>query len=218
MRLHLTSALLGLALIATSLAARSSGGLADDFPPLKLTMEILSQRYCRDNDKTYTTLLNLRMHFVNQSNKKLIVEKSAGLGEYTVFIARDAKNLSDKNYEYSSNALQVLESLASDKPENLDVPGDRFVVLAAGDELKTESQFWIWHAGRLIDAGKVPDTLQSGNHAMKIYVESSIYFANTAEVRKRWERFGELIFANVMSEPFTLTLPSNPKIDDCKQR
>jgi hypothetical protein len=51
---------------------------------------------------------------------------------------------------------------------------------------------------------------------MKIYVESSVNFANPAEVRKRWEPFGDLIFANVMSEPFTLTIPPDPKFDTCK--
>jgi|ERR1019366_6987087 hypothetical protein len=217
-RIHFHLALLGVLLFFTALTVTSPGGAAPDAAPLKLTMEILSQKYCRDNDKSYTTLLNLHMHFVNQSNRKLIIEKSAGLGEYTVFIARDAKTLSDRNYEYSSNALRVLEWLPSNKPDDLKVSGDRFVILAPGEQLKTESQFGIWQAGRQREADEVPHTLSSGDHVMDIYVESSVPFANPEEIRKRWEPFGELIFANVMSEPFTFTLPPNPKLDDCKQR
>jgi hypothetical protein len=51
---------------------------------------------------------------------------------------------------------------------------------------------------------------------MKMYVEVGIYYDNFAELRKRWESFGELISGNAMSEPFTFSLPSDPKFDTCK--
>ena len=51
---------------------------------------------------------------------------------------------------------------------------------------------------------------------MKIYVEVGTYYRNFAELRERWKSFGELISGNAFSEPFTFSLPSDPKFDPCK--
>jgi len=215
MRLTLPPLLLGPALALAALSTILSSGPAADVPPLKMTAVILSQKYCRNDEKTYTAIIHVRMSFLNQTNRKLIVEKSAGLGEYSIFVARDAKSLSDRNYEYSLNVDRTFEWLSSKEPEDPNTLGKRFAILAPGESRQIESEFWMYQVGRQRDGDELPHTLRSGVHTMKIYVESGTYYPGSEELRKRWEPFGDLIFANVMSEPFDFSLPADPKIEKC---
>jgi hypothetical protein len=155
------------------------------------------------------------MLFTNQSTGKLIVEKIIGGGEYNVYVAHDLKSLSERNYEYWENVDQVTEFVGKDEPEDPNIPGKRFTILAPGESIQNDGRIFAGMAARQRDGDELPHTLRSGDHLLRIIVETLGNYSNWQEMRKRWAPFGELIYGNVWSEPITFSLPSNPKFESC---
>src|SRR5258708_35350836 len=88
------------ALLMTALAAALSGRPTEEAQPLRATAEIVGQKYCSDSDgKTYSIEFKLNLHFVNQSNRKIIVQKSWGPRIYDGVIAADAVDFRAERYE-----------------------------------------------------------------------------------------------------------------------
>jgi hypothetical protein len=219
MRLQLTSTLLGLALITTSLAARSSGGPADDAQPFKVTAELISQKYCwSDSGKAYSMIFKIHMRLVNQTDRKLIVSKDPGHGMFWVVIATDAKHFGEKDFEYDPNVDWDNFFVGPDgkgPKEELDSPGSSFAILAPGKSLQDENEYWTSNLGPLPGFPKYRGALQPGSHVVGVSVSSWPYHAKPEEIHKRWEPFGDLVYKNLLVGPLQFNLSPDPKIEKC---
>jgi hypothetical protein len=183
-----------------------------DVPPLKLTAEIISQRYCRATDKTFTVIFRAKMSVLNQSNQQLIVEKTLATGGYGIVIARDAKSLSEGNFLYNP----VLEwQIEHDPPEPGYEPGGDFAILAPGKSFQDQRELWAAGVGLIHDADDAPDAIRSGNYVMRISFSTWDYISKPEATLKRWKTFGHLVFDPVVSDPLPFNLPADPKIEKC---
>jgi hypothetical protein len=183
----------------------------DEPQPLKGTIiQIVSQKFCEEKTG-YTIIQNLRVHLVNETNEKLIVERVTS--GYGVYVARDVEQLSKGIYEYHTSVNWVVETSGPDKPVTMS-PGTNFAILAPGGSYDGFSDFWA--SVRRSDLPPKEGTLQPGSHVLQAQIVTWDYQSNPEEFRKSWELFGRLIYKPVKTEPFPLNLPSDPKLDNCK--
>lgn len=188
--------------------------------PLKMTAEILGQRYCSDPGiKEFSIIFKLRVRLINQSSKRLIVEKQpSGFSIFShVVIARDAASLSTGKLEYDPNVDTFTTFNPAAPPEDLTTPGKAFAILSAGESVEIEGEIRADYAGRRQDASEKPDTVPPGNHVLRITVPTwDERRVKPEEIRKRWEPFGYLVYEYITSEPLPFVLPPDPKIDPCR--
>jgi len=185
--------------------------------PVRMTAEILSQRYCRDTAlKTFTIIFKLRMSVINQSGTNLIVEKTPGLGLYSIVVAHDAKSLSERKYEYEPYLDMKMESLGPETPERFKSPGPDFAILAPGESLHSEKEIWAPFAGRLQGLDQAAGFIPAGDHVLRVTFSTWDFQTEPKEIRKRWEPFGYLVYEDISTPPLPFTLPSDPKLENCK--
>jgi hypothetical protein len=188
--------------------------------PLKMTAEILGQRYCIDTGfKEFTIIFKIRVRLINQSSKRLIVEKpnSGFNGFCRVVIARDTNSLSAGKLEYDPNTNVSVTFNPAAPPEDLTTPGKKFAILSSGESLVIEDEVRAASVGRRLDASEKPDTAPPGNHVLQITVPTwGERRVKPEEMRKRWEPFGYLVYEYMTSEPLPFVLPLDPKIDPCR--
>jgi hypothetical protein len=202
-----------------SLGPRQKSG-DEKVNPLKMTAEILGQRYCIDPGfKEFNIIFKLRVHLINQLSKRLIVEKQpSGFSVFCrVVIARDTKSLSTGKLEYDPNIDALTTFNPAAPPEDLTTPDRRFAILSTGESVEIEGEIYASSAGRRQDAGEKPDTVPAGNHVLQITVPTwSERRVKPEEMRKRWEPFGYLVYESITSEPLPFVLPPDPKIAPCR--
>ena len=170
----------------------------------------MNQKFCEEKTG-YTIIQKLRVHVVNQTKEKLIVERAAS--GYGIYVARDAEKLSKGIYEYRTSINWVVDTPIPDKPVMMS-PGSNFAILAPGDSYDGFSDFWA--SVRRADLPSIGGTLQPGSHVLQLEVVTWDYQNNPAEFQKSWEPFGRLVYKPVKTEPFALNLPPDPKLDSCK--
>ena len=217
MPLQLTSTLLGLALIATSLAARSSGRPADNSQPLKVDAEIVQQRYCSSDKATYTIKFTVRTRFKNQSDHKIILSKYVGGGVITDgVVASDAKNFALGIYEYESDlshADGTVVYLHPETPEQFNSPDSSFAILAPGESIRDAGYYWAYSAGALPGSTPRRGTLQPGEHVLSVSLWPWSHKPDPIEIHKKWEAIGELIYRSIKTGPIPFHLPLDPKLE-----
>lgn len=92
---------IGLILGASALITPPSATPADDSQPFKVTADILSQKYCSENDgNAYSMQFKLHICLKNQTDRKLIIVKQPGHGMFWLQIAADSKRFSAEEFEY----------------------------------------------------------------------------------------------------------------------
>jgi hypothetical protein len=212
MRFNTPSTLLTILLILTALATTLSAGSTNDPRPLELAAEILSQRYCRDTDKTFDLIFRVKMRVLNQSNEKLIVENTLRTGGYGIAIARDTKGLSERKFLFNPDVEWQIEH---DPPEPAAEPGGDFAILAPGKSFQAERELWASIVGRLHNTDETPNTLRSGNYVLQITFSTWDYVPKPEGVQKRWKPFGHLVFDDIVSGPLPFYLPPAPKLSKC---
>jgi len=183
--------------------------------PLNMTAEVLGQRYCRSDVTTFTVVLKLRMHFVNQSGEKVIVEKTPGYGTYSVVIARDAKSLAEGKYEYNPSMEMIVEHTGPETPEKFKSPGPEFAILAPGESIHSEREIWAEELGRQHNSAETSGNVSPGNHVLRVTVSTWDFRTKPEEIRKRWQSFGYLVYESISTGPLPFSLPSDPKVDNC---
>jgi hypothetical protein len=181
---------------------------------LKMTGEIVSRISCRDDPKTYTLKFKLHLVFVNQTDRKLIVERSTGLGLFDTRIALDAKSLSEGKYEYNPYVDQTMLNVMEPK---FDRPGPEFVILAPRESFQNEREFTLPNLVRQHDSDEIRGAIRSGNHVLQVTVPTWDYVTKKPEeISKQWEAFGELVYSDIKSNPMPFYLPPDPKLEACK--
>jgi hypothetical protein len=177
-----------------------------------MTAEILTQRYCRDSDKTFAAIFRVKIHVQNQSNQKLIVENTRRTGGYSVAIASDTEKLSKGKFLFNpDNEWQITH----DPPEPGVEPDGDFAILGPGKSFQGERELWASSAGRLHDADDVPNTLRSGNYVLQVSLSTWDYLTKPQRVQKRWKPFGHLVYDDIVSGPLSFYLPPDPKLGKC---
>ena len=217
MRLGLTTTLLGFALIATSFATRPAGHPAEDPQPFKVNAEILSQRYCPCTETTFNVIFKVRMHFVNQTDRKLIVDKNLGSAPYQVEIASDEKSYAARKFEYNPNEDWAISRAKPETAEQFKSPSPDFAILSPGDSMIHESDIWASDIGPLPGAARRPDAIPPGSHVLGVWVSAWNHDLKPEEIHKQWESFGDLIYTSVRVGPLLFNLPTDPKIEKCAQ-
>lgn len=205
------------ALMLSAFAATLLGGPNDAAEPLKVTAEIISQRYCPCTETTFNVIFKLRIHFVNQTDRKLIVDKNLGWGPYHVEIASDEKSYVARKLEYNPNEDWTVEHLKPETAEQFKSPLPDFAILAPGESTKYESDFWASMIGPLPGAARRPEAIPPGNHVLAVWVSAWNHDLKPEEIHKQWESFGDLIYESVRVGPLPFNLPSDPKIEKCQQ-
>jgi hypothetical protein len=187
--------------------------------PLKMTAEILGQRYCSDPGiEEFNIIFRLRVRFVNQSSKRLIVEKPTGIDLFTrVVIARDTKSLSMGRFEYDPYVNASVTFNPAAPPEDFTTPSKAFAILSTGESLQIEDEIYASSAARRQDASEKLGVVAPGNHVLQITVPTwSERKVKPEELRKRWEPFGYLVYEYIKSEPLPFILPPDPKVAPCR--
>ena len=214
MRLIFLRSFLSLAAAVSIIVTSSPASHVDDPQPLKLTAAILSQRYCSDNNKTFDVVFRIRLRIVNQSNKKLIIEKDPlSLYFHDFAIARDARDLSARRYEYHPNVDGAIER-APETLERFKSPGPDFVIWAPGDSFQVEKEFGAEGVGRQHESDSIPWTLPSGNHVLQISAATWDFETKPDQIRKQWESFGYLVYETITTGPVPFNLTGRSRASE----
>jgi hypothetical protein len=186
-----------------------SASFIDALQPLRATLKITGQRFCQEGNG-YSVVQNLDVHLVNQTTGKLIVERTTK--GYGIYVARDLADLSKGNYEYHPH-IQWADIVHSEEP-HAKTPGPDFLILAPGESFDSIADFWV--SVSRSDLPPTAGTLQPGNHLLQLVISTWDYRASPDQFRKSWESFGTLVDTGIKTEPLTISLPTDPKVDKCK--
>jgi hypothetical protein len=217
MNLKFPCSFLSLAIAVAAIVTPSPAAPADDASPLKVTAEIISQRYCPSNETTFTVIFKLRMHFMNQTDGKLIVDKHLGWGPYHIEIASDEKSYAERKFEYDPNGDFTVGHVPPETTAQFKSPLPNFAILAPGESTNYESDFWASLIGPLPGAVRRPEAIPPGNHVLAVWVSAWNHDLKAEEIHKQWESFGDLVYKSVRIGPLPFNLPPDPKIEKCPQ-
>lgn len=157
------------------------------------------------------------MHFVNQTDRKLIVDKNLGSAPYHVEIASDEKNYAERKFEYNPNEDWAISRAKPETAEQFKSPLPDFVILAPSEAMNHEGVFWASMIGPLPGMARRPEAIPFGNHVLAVWVSAWDHDLKPEEIHKQWESFGDLIYKSVRVGPLPFNLPSDPKIEKCAQ-
>jgi len=101
---------------------------------LKVVPRLTSQRYCYADAETFSVLLKLRVRYVNETDKELILDKKIGEAWYSVMISRTTDDLAAGKYEYNPNIdFFPTQNTKAPKPDS---PALHFAVIKPSSLLK----------------------------------------------------------------------------------
>lgn len=155
---------------------------------LRLTTNIISQRFCIVNSNVDALQLTLQLRYTNFGTKRLILYKGNRLF-YQVFISRSSEEAATRKYEsYTTDARYFDE-----QPEKIDdaAPGRVFTVLPPGASYQTKQVVTV---PVVREGGKQSsNTLAAGEHVLHLAASTWYESKKLAEVlRERWRARGLL--------------------------
>jgi hypothetical protein len=215
MRLTFLSTFLLLAAAVAAIVTSSEAGPTDAPQPLRVTAEIISQRYCPTDAQTYAVIFKLRTKFLNQSDHKLIIGKGIGSFIPHLTIASDAKKLSDENYEWYTNEDWVFGQTSPETPEEFRSPGPGYVILAPGESIQNEGEYNATAVGSLPGVTSSRRIVQPGDHVLGYLLWTWMYHTKPEDIHRQWESFGDLVYETIKVGPVPFNLPADPKIEKC---
>jgi hypothetical protein len=210
MRITHLSTLFSLGATVAVILTSSTAGPSGEPQPLKASAQVVSQKLCSENDDTYALIQKQRVTFLNQSQKNVIVDKSIGRAAYGMVVARDVQSLSDGKYEWNPNLDWAIDPWPIELTAKSPLPP--FAILAPAESFQVETDFWV--EVRMSDSKG--HGISSGNHVSQLQISSWYYTTKPEEVQRKWESYGELVYKVIKTEPLALSLPPNPKLDNCK--
>lgn len=182
--------------------------------PLRLTTNVLSQRYCREegSDSSDNLRLKLRLQYTNVGSEPLIIYKH----ENSVFremVSRNAADAAAHKYLWDFSVTSVTEGRLPTLDRGL--PEDRlFVVLRPAQAFEGEAEITVFVRRGL--AGNQSDGLLAGDYLLEVSVSTWPVSQDLAELlRQRWKGIGLLWFRDLNSEPMLFRIEKNPKLENC---
>lgn len=214
MKAH-TCHLLLLAVISILLAAAVSI-LANDDQPVSAIPALVSIRYCDGDTQVYSVWLNLRVKFVNRTNKTLILDKEIGKAWYGEKIARSVEDLAAGRYEYNPNIDWVF-SKKDDLPAvpSADAPGSDFALLVPGHTFNSEVNITVF--AQYENPKSFAGSIRPGVHVLQLELSAWDHPGKASVYANSWRKLGELVTGVIKTEPLEIRIPSNPEVErGCK--
>ena len=180
-------------------------------PPVELTTEMISQKYCAASSDALTLEMTLKLRYRNVGNQKLILYRSHDLF-YQTRVRRAAGGA--QAYE-----VLFLNSRYFDSEfESIDqsVPGKVFVSLSPGASYERTLLVGIALVPEGVERGN--SAIAAGDHTLQLTVSTWYKQRSLAEkLRKQWEQKGLLWFDPLVSPPiyFQAQRPTSPS--PCKR-
>jgi hypothetical protein len=201
-------------LLTVVLTQSSHVGLTGESQPLKVNLKILNQKYCSGESSISAVQLALRLEVFNVTHKTLIVQKSIGRAWYREIVARDEESLAAGDFEYNPN-IEFLPTKSDEQVPSTDAPGDDFILLGPGKSFEAESLVDIpTRTGALSPLNK--GLIQAGDHVLQLRLTTWTLLSQPETFRKSWQRYGELVYEKVKSEPLRLRVPPESELESCK--
>lgn len=176
--------------------------------PLRLTSEIVGQRYCA-GDKLHILQMRLRLRYRNAGERKLIVYQGKNLF-YQTRIRGGART---KPYE-----VVVLNSRFNDAQAevvNAPRPGGVFVTLPPGGTHETEIVVGVGLAAEAAERGA--NSIEPGEHTLQVAASTWYESRKLAEeLRARWAAAGLLWMDPVASEPLAFNAVREARTPPCR--
>ena len=184
--------------------------------PLKAVPELIGTRYCYGDAEVFSVWLKLRVKYVNQSERTVILDKEIGKAWYGIRVARTLEDLSAGKYEYNPNIDWFFsdKDKLPDKP-NAEAPSADFVILSPGQTFKGEI-----NTGVIAQYENLKDfagSIRPGVHVFQMELSTWNHPGEASEFAKSWQKFGDLVTGVIKTEPLEIRIPSNPKVErNCK--
>ena len=184
--------------------------------PLKAIPEIVGTRYCYGDAEVYSVWLKLRVKYVNQTRKTLILDREIGKAWYGEKVARNLDALAAGKYEYNPNIdwFFTEKDKLPDKP-NPNSPGSDFIVLTPGETFVSEINASV--VAQFENPKDFVGSIRPGVHVLQLELSSWNHPGESAVFAGSWRKFGELVTGVVKTEPLEIVIPSSPKVEEkCK--
>jgi hypothetical protein len=183
---------------------------AKDDQSIKAIPEPVGTRYCYGDADVYVVWLKLRVKYVNQTHKTLILDKEIGKAWYGQKVARNLDDLAAGKYEYNPNIDWFLtdKHKLPHKP-NLNSPCSDFVVLAPGETFVSEINADV--VAQYENPKDFVGSIRPGVHVLQLELSSWNHPGESAVFVGSWRKFGELVTGVVKTEPLEILIPSIPK-------
>jgi hypothetical protein len=207
---------LSLFLVGWLLVSSEALSPAANDQPLKVLPTLLSERYCYGDAEVFSVWLKLRMQYINQSDRTLILDKQIGQAWYGVTVARTMEDLVAQKYEYNPNIDWIITDEDKRPPRPSPTPPSKdFVILAPGQSFESETDASVM--AQYGNAKQIVGTVQPGSHIFQMELSAWSHPGNASEFKRRWSRVGQLVTEEIDTEPLEIRVPTNPKLEmDCK--
>ena len=186
-----------------------------DQAPIIASVQLLGTKYCEGDADFFMQVVRVRILLVNSTERRLIVSRFLGQPFQKLVIASDAAHLAAAKYEY--NPINDLSSSPPLRPVEEASPTDAYVFLAPRDTFHVDSsfQFEVRLTNRMV-RGDWP--LRPGNHVAQLELITWPAPGDPKEVADRWRSFGDLVYAAIKTEPYTINVPAHPDLEDCRKQ
>jgi len=184
--------------------------------PLKAVPELIGTRYCYGDAEVFSVWLKLRVKYVNQSERTVILDKEIGKAWYGIRVARTLEDLSAGKYEYNPNIDWFFsdKDKLPDKP-NAEAPSADFVILSPGESFESEINADV--IAKYENQKDFPGSIRPGVHVFQMELSAWNHPGEASEFAKSWQKFGDLVTGVIKTEPLEIRIPSNPKVErNCK--
>jgi hypothetical protein len=181
--------------------------------PLRLTSNLISQRYCRepDSENSDNLRMKLQLRYVNSGPHPLILYKYDNTVSRTM-VSRDPADATVERYIWDLS----LTTVTGGKNVTIDslAPSSSFCVLPSNQSFETEVETTIFVSRA--DNSVESDGLPPGEYFLQVVVSTWPHSESLAErVRDRWRAFGLLWSDDIKSEPMQFRIDSDRPTRDC---
>lgn len=184
--------------------------------PLRAVPELIRTKYCYGDGEVFSVWLKLRVKYINQTEKTVILDKEIGKAWYREKVARTLEDLSAGKYEYNPNK----DWFFSDKDKlpgkpNAQSPSPDFIVLSPGQMFVSEINTSV--VAQYENPKDFAGSIRPGAHVFQMELAAWSHPGEASEFARSWKKFGDLVTGVVKTEPLEISIPSKPKVErNCK--
>jgi hypothetical protein len=184
--------------------------------PVKAVPELVGTRYCYGDAEVFSVWLKLRVTYINQSERTVILDKEIGKAWYSEKVARTFEDLAAGKYEYNPDIDWFFtgKDKMPDKPK-ADSPGADFVILPPRHTFENEINTGV--VAQYENPKDFAGSIRSGAHVFQMDLSAWCHPGEASEFAKSWRKFGDLVTGVIKTEPLEIHIPSDPKVEtNCK--
>jgi hypothetical protein len=182
-------------------------------PVLKLTTEILSQRYCKGDTELDGVWLELKLRHQNVGNQQRILYRASD-SVYQVKVSRNLADAAAVKYEVNSRLSWYSNGVSRNFSES--ALNKAFVILPPSGvhETKTIAGVFVRREGVV---KRIDGSVESGEHYIQVTLPTWYDTQGAADrLRKKWERRGSLWTEPVTSSPMRFVVDKQREVLECQ--